>query len=178
MNSNRSALDALAQEGILMTEEQLLKETQKVQSNGNGVTPSHSKVQVVYNNGISPTTTAGNTKPSSGRPHEGSAQSRPAASALPGATGEAQLVTRRGRQRTPKPWLMAVLCRLGMHEGPWAFVAEGNCTQGRECVRCGSVHARTRHEKWGASYSVGQDREAHQCERCGVVEEWTLSDPD
>ena len=31
--------------------------------------------------------------------------------------GEAQLVTRRGRQRTPTPWLMAVVCRLGMHQG-------------------------------------------------------------
>ena len=32
MSSNRSALDALAQEGILMTEETLLRETRKVQS--------------------------------------------------------------------------------------------------------------------------------------------------
>ena len=123
--------------------------------------------------------------------------------------GEAQLVTRRGRQRTPKSWLMAVLCRLGMHGGRWAYVAEGNCTQGRECGRCGSVYVRTkhqrewryirkctceqirscrrcnaangertRHEKWSESWDVGGDERAHRCLRCGVVEEWTVSDVD
>ena len=54
-----------------------------------------------------------------------------AVGALPGVTGEAQLVTRRRRQRTPKPWLVAILCRLGMHEGQWAYVAKPESTEGR-----------------------------------------------
>ena len=53
MNSNLSALDALAQEGILMTEEQLLRETQKVRSNGNGSTPALAKGEMAYTNGTS-----------------------------------------------------------------------------------------------------------------------------
>ncbi len=87
MSSNRSALDALTLEGILMSEEQLLRETRKVQSNGNGSTPAPAKGLMAYNNGIGPTTTTGNTKPGSGRPHGGAAQSRAAVGAL--ATGEA-----------------------------------------------------------------------------------------
>ena len=126
MNSNRITLDALAQEGILITEEQLLKETQKVQSNGNGSTPALAKGLMAYHSGISPTTATGNTKPGSGPTHVGEGRSLPAAVAFPGATDEAQLVTRRGRQRTREPWLLAVLCRLGMHGGRWAYVAKGN----------------------------------------------------
>ena len=85
MSSNRSALDALAQEGIPMTEEQLLGATQKMRSNRNGATLAQTKGQVMYSNGIGPTTTTGNTKPGSGRPHRGAGQSRAAAGAL--ATG-------------------------------------------------------------------------------------------
>ena len=136
-----------------------------------------------------------------------------AAGASPGATGAAQLVTRRGRQRTPKPWLKAVLCRLGMHAGQWAYVAKGNCTQGQECGRCGSVHVRTKHQRewrymrerhceqvwscrrcnaangertlhsWGESWEPEtswwqNDKEAHRCLRCRVVEEWSTADCD
>ena len=130
----------------------------------------------------------------------GEARSLPAEGAL--ATGETQLVTRRGRQRTPKPWLMAVLCRMGLHKGPWAFVAEGNCAQGRECERCGSVHVRTKHQRewvyvseqtceqlrtcmrckdtncertkheWSNSWIVSGAKMAHRCEHCGVEETW------
>ena len=136
-----------------------------------------------------------------------------AAGAWPGATRAAPRVTRRGRQRTPKPWPMAVLCRLGMHQGRWAFVAEGRCTQGRECARCGSVHMRTKHQRewryvrdqscgqvrsctrcnaangertsheWGETWEPEtrwwqNEKGAHRCLRCGVEEEWTVSDPD
>ena len=88
---------------------------------------------------------------------------------LPRATGEAQPLTPRGRQRTPKPWLSAVMCRLGMHEGPWAYVAEGNCTYGRECRRCGSVHARTRH--WHVWRYIGEltCEQVLSCRRCDAA---------
>ena len=104
------------------------------------------------------------------------------AGTLPGATGEAQLVTRRGRQRMPTPWLMGVMCRLGMHEGQWAYVAKGNCTQGRECERCGSVHVSTNHE-WSESWEIETrwwqgDKEGHRCLQCGEVEEWTVNNCD
>ena len=67
------------------------------------------------------------------------------------AVTEPQLVTRRGRQRTPTSRLMAVLCRIGIHRyqfwEQWDYVAGGNCTQGRGCGRCGSVHVRTKHQR-------------------------------
>ena len=132
------------------------------------------------------------------------------AGGFPWWTVEAHLGTRRGRQRTPKSWLMGVLCRLGMHDGRWAYIAEGSCTQGRECGRSGSVHVRTKHqrewryklegscfqirvcarcadvnktrtqhEKWGPTYSVDSDTDAHDCLRCGEMNSWsTASDGD
>jgi len=169
MSSNRSALDALTQEGITMTDEQLLGETQKTVSNRNGATPTQTKGLVAYSDGISPTMTTGHTNPSSGRPHGRSVQARPAASAFPGATGVAQLETRRGRQRTPKPWLMAALCRLGMHEGQWAYVAEGNCTQGRKCGRCGYIHVRTKHQREWRYIREGTCEQVRSCGRCNAA---------
>ena len=88
----------------------------------------------------------------------------PRAWGFPGATRRTPRVTRRGRQRTPKPWPMAVLCRLGMHQGQWAFVAEGRCTQGRECGRCGSVHVRTKHQR---QWRYIRDRACRQVRSCG-----------
>ena len=100
------------------------------------------------------------------------------AGAWPRATGEAELVTRRGRQRTPKPWLMAVLCRLGMYQGQWPYIAQGNCTQGRECGRCGSVHVRTRHRREWRYIREGTCEQVRSCGRCnaangeGTSHEW------
>ena len=79
MNSKRSALDTLAQEAILMTEEQLLTETQKVRSNVNGSTPALAKGQMANNNGTSPSLTAVKSKPGSGPTQVGKARSLPAA---------------------------------------------------------------------------------------------------
>ena len=93
----------------------------------------------------------------------------PPADTLPGANGEAQLVARRGRQRTPKPRLMALLCRLGIHRGQWAFVAEGNCAQGRECERCGFVHARTEHLREWRYVRASFDEQVRICGRCNAV---------
>jgi len=84
----------------------------------------------------------------------------------PRAAGEAQLVTRRGRQRTPKPWLSVVMCRLGMHDGQWAYAAKGNCTQGRECERCGSVHVRARHQREWRYIRAGSCEQVRKCGRC------------
>ena len=81
---------------------------------------------------------------------------------------EAQLPTRRGPQRAPKSWRRAVLCCLGMHEGQWAYVAEGDCDQGRECVRCGSVHVRTEHQREWRYIRAGACQQVRRCGRCNV----------
>ena len=92
-----------------------------------------------------------------------------AAAALPGATGEAQLATRRGRQRTPKPWLMAVLCRLGIHQGQGVYVTEGNCTQEAECGRCGSVHVGTKHQREWRYIRERTCEQVRSCSRCNAA---------
>ena len=62
------------------------------------------------------------------------------------------------------------------HKRKWRYAGESTCRQLRVCGRCdASDKDRTRHEKWGASYSAGQDTQAHRCQRCGVVETWDTS---
>ena len=108
----------------------------------------------------------------------GECMSRPSQAPSPGRPVGPRGVTRRGRQRTPKPWPMAVLCRLGMHQGQWAFVAEGRCTQGRECGRYGSVPVRTEHQRewrYVRARSCGMARECIRChttDKHGVRHEW------
>ena len=166
MSSNRSTLDALAQEGIPMTEEQLISEAQKIRSDPNSAIPALAKGQRAYNDSTSPTMTTVNAEPSNGRLHGESAQLRPAVGVLPRASGEARLLVPRGRQRTPNPRLIGALCLLGIHKGRWAFVADGDCTQGRECGRCGAVDVRTRHDyKW--RYESAMSCTEHRaCVRC------------
>ncbi len=125
--------------------------------------PAQANGHVAHNNGTILTRTAEQTITSNGLPHEGSAD-RPRR-----ATGEAELVATKGRQRTPKPWPMSLLCRLGIHRGQWAFVVERNCTQGRECVRCESVHARTKHNGVWAYTIEGSCYRVETCQRCNFT---------
>jgi hypothetical protein len=30
-------------------------------------------------------------------------------------------------------------CATGLHAGDWLWLAEGNCAQSRDCLRCGRV---------------------------------------
>ncbi len=75
-------------------------------------------------------------------------------------------LTRKGRQRTPEPWLMAVVCRVGIHKGLWEYAAERDCTQGRECERCGSVHVRARHQREWRYIRAGSCEQVRKCGRC------------
>ncbi len=90
-------------------------------------------------------------------------------------------MTRRGRQRTPKPWLMSVLCRLGMHQGQWAFVVEGKCTQGRECGRCGAIQDRIKHQREWHYIRARTCEQLRSCTRCNatngerIEHEWSES---
>ena len=85
------------------------------------------------------------------------------------AAVEALLVTRRGPQRTPKPWLMAVLCWLGMHQVQGVYVAEGNCTQVAECGRCGSVHVGIKHQREWRYIRERSCEQVNSCRRCNAA---------
>ena len=62
------------------------------------------------------------------------------------------------------------------HKREWRYAGESTCRQQRVCGRCdASDKDRTRHEKWGASYSAGPDTQAHRCQRCRTVETWDTS---
>ena len=126
---------------------------------------------VAYNGGISSKMTTVHRNPRGWRPQWRPVQSRPVAGAFAGAADEVQFVIPRGRQMTPKPWLMSGLCRLGMHQGPWAYVAEGNCTKWRECGRCGAIHARTNHQpvwRYIRERTCGQ---VQTCSRCNATKD-------
>lgn len=137
----------------------------------NGAASVQTNGREAYSDGIGHAVPTGHAAPGSGRTPEESAQTRPAPGAYSEQPDAADLVDQRGRQRTPKPWLMAVLCRTGIHKGQWAFVVERNCVQGRECLRCGSVHARTKHEREWEYTSEGSCSQVNRCGRCDFTDD-------
>ena len=58
------------------------------------------------------------------------------------------------------------LCRIGIHRGEWRYLSEGNCTQGLECGRCGSVHGRTKHQREWRYVDDGACGQLKVCKRC------------
>ncbi|MBI4202527.1 MAG: hypothetical protein HY532_05380 [Chloroflexi bacterium] len=138
---------------------------------------------------------------------KGTAESISAAPAA-SAPSEDMQDTGQGEGRTRVPWYAAMLCRVGIHTGRWEYLAEGQCTQMRECRRCAATKVRTKHQRewryardgrceqirtckrcnavsgertkhqWGENYTVANWREGHRCKRCGVVETWDTSYDD
>ena len=205
MNANETIREALAQEGILVTEQDLIRATLSKQQ---GVAQRPLKDLAQANEtSKSPIETATDWS-SYGQPR-------------PGIKGR-------------MPWYSAALCGVGMHRGQWIYMAHGLCTQIRECERCGAIRVRTKHqrewrytrnrqnrpvgstgagidirrqgkavksaatcdqvricgrcdavtgnrikhEKWSAEWDTGSDTRAHRCLRCGVVESWSVADYD
>ncbi len=65
-----------------------------------------------------------------------------------------------------KPWYRKPLCTLGIHRGQWDFVAEGDCTQARTCVRCAATHTRTKHRHQWQYIGKGSCKQHRACVRC------------
>ena len=65
-----------------------------------------------------------------------------------------------------KPWYRTPLCTLGIHRGQWDFVAEGDCTQARTCVRCAATHTRTKHRHQWQYIGKGSCKQHRACVRC------------
>ena len=81
-----------------------------------------------------------------------------------------------------RPWYRKPLCSLGIHRGPWGFVADGECTQTRTCERCETTHTRTKHRHQWHYRRAGSCKQDRACIRCGLVrsertkhEEWGKS---
>ena len=191
MSANQSVLEVLAQEGLPMTEKQLLRAVEEVPSLGTNI--------------------PGRLTPSDFTPLERLLWSSKEADGAVGVqtestpyeTNQRADQTERGQERQRAPWYGAILCRLGVHQGEWRYVAAGQCGQTLECGRCEVTKVRTRHQRewryvgdraceqvricqqcsvvsghrtrheaWSKSWSAGRNTEAHRCNRCGVVETW------
>lgn len=65
------------------------------------------------------------------------------------------------------------------HHREWRYVSEGRCEEKKTCRRCGDMtRGRTSHN-WGSTYKPASYHDnAHQCLRCGQVEEWDDSYDD
>ena len=85
-------------------------------------------------------------------------------------------------EETRTPWYAAALCHVGLHRGPWVYVAEDNCTQTKTCERCGTTKVRTKHRHEWQYRGVRTCAQAKTCVRCEAVsrtrthhEEWGAS---
>ena len=60
------------------------------------------------------------------------------------------------------------------HRRQWQYNGPKTCNQMKVCQRCDArVGSRTHHAMWSQSWSVGSDKEAHRCLRCGEVQTWS-----
>jgi len=214
MNSNQTVLEALAKEGVVMTEEALLREVKDGQTiptlktSARGMPPLDDLVIIArpalangYSNGSLPVglgtpgetngTIALATKTEHPVPDGGGADEKPAY----GIEG-----TRRGIRALAG----RAMCSLGIHPAPWEYLRKGECNQLRDCQRCATAKmrvkhrrswlyagpktcnqtkvcqrcghsqgVRTKHEAWSESWSIGSNRDAHRCMRCGEVQSWS-----
>jgi ribosomal protein L40E len=207
MSSNQTVLEALAQEGIRITEEELLR----VMERGPCESTSHNGA-VAYPHGLRNGKTEEGRQQLTLEPNTNTTQlagSRPVAAHFAEATDQPAPLTGQGQDRTRVPWYAAVLCRVAIHRGQWEYLAEGHCAQTRTCERCGTTKVRTkhqrewqydravscqqtricrrcnalsgtrtRHEQWSESWNAGRDESAHRCLRCGIVETWSTASSD
>jgi len=145
MSANHTVLEALAKEGIRITEEELLRELERAPrefTSRNGA--------VAYPHGLRNGKTEEGPQQLTLEPNTNTtqlAESRPVAPHFAQATDQPTPLSGQGQDRTRVTWYKAVLCRLGIHEGPWRYLAEGHCSQTRTCERCETTKVRTTHQR-------------------------------
>ena len=76
----------------------------------------------------------------------------------------------RRRWQEAKDMLLRGMCRIGLHRGDWGYVAEGKCSQMRECRGCESIHARTKHKREWVYTRAGACSQVKRCLRCNIAE--------
>ena len=176
MNSNQTVLQALAKEGVVMTEETLLRavnDPQSLPSQGpsapgrpllddlvliasphltegrlDGSLPMR-LVPLGETNG----TTKPETKTEHPMPSSWGAYEEPAHGIIATWRGICGLAGRG-------------MCRLGIHPAPWVYLHEGGCSQMRDCERCGTTKMRVKHRRqwrYATEQSCAQLRECIRC---------------
>ena len=210
MNANQNVLEALAKEGVVVTNEALLRAVEDGQTvpalgtSARGMRPLNDLVvigrpplaEVGLNGSLplrlgTPGETNGTIAPETETEHPVLSIGRADVEPAQGTNGMWQRI---------RALAGRAICCLGIHPAPWVYLREGECNQLRDCWRCAtatmrvkhrrewryvrdkSCHQRqvcqrcyhekgftTNHEAWSESWSVGRDREAHRCKRCGEV---------
>ena len=75
-------------------------------------------------------------------------------------------------------------CALGLHQGAWAPMTAGSCTQSRTCSRCAQVDERTEHTWLDWEGTGSPCRQVRTCSQCRAAEDrtvhegWTWDHPD
>jgi len=171
MSANHTVLEALAKEGIRITEEELLRELERAPrefTSRNGA--------VAYPHGLRNGKTEEGPQQLTLEPNTSTtqlAESRPVAPHFAQATDQPTPLSGQGQDRTRVTWYKAVLCRLGIHEGPWRYLAEGHCSQTRTCERCETTKVRTTHQRewrytWQCTWNLTCDQ-VKICRQCNAT---------
>ncbi len=61
------------------------------------------------------------------------------------------------------------MCRLGSHQGKWEYLSEAQCSQSRECSRCGEDKARIKHKLIWKYLGEKTCEQARTCSRCNII---------
>ena len=180
MNSNQTVLEALAQEGVVMTEETLLRAVNDEQSiltqepSAPGRPPLDDLVLMA-----SPHLSEGRLDGS--LPMQLVTLGETNGIAKPDMKTEHPVASSEGAYEEPAHGIIGTwrgicalagrgMCRLGMHPAPWVYLQEGDCNQLRECGRCGATKMRIKHRRRWIYTVSGSCRQTRICQRCNSGE--------
>ena len=159
MSSNQTVLEALAKEGVVTTEEALLRAVKDQQSisapgfSAPGMPPLEDLV-VMARPPLADGGLNGALQVRLGTPRETTWSTRPETETehpVPSSDGEggepAHGIT--GTWRAICALAGRGMCWLGIHPAPWVYLHQSDCNQLRDCERCGATKLRVKHQpKW------------------------------
>jgi hypothetical protein len=87
-----------------------------------------------------------------------------------------------GHEKRQLPWYARIPEWMGLHQGPWEYLADGKCSQMRICQWCGEASLRVKHRPTWEYVKEGSCDQTKICARCAgnrggirVRHDWGLS---
>ena len=172
MSSNQTVLEALAKEGVITTEEALLravKDQPTISAPGfsaPGMPPLEDLVVMArppLADGAlpvrlgTPRETAGTTRSETETEHPVSSSN--------GEGGEPAQGTN-GIWRRMCALAGIGMCHFGIHPAPWEYLREGECNQLRDCQRCATTRMRVKHRRSWRYVGPETCIQTKVCQRC------------
>ena len=177
MNSNQTVLKALAAEGVVVTEEDLLHAFE----GGRRIpateisSPNMSSLDdlvIIARPALAKGSPHGSLPVRLGTPGETYGTIAPETKTehpVPGGGGADEELAHgiEGKRRGIRALAGRAMCCLGIHPAPWVYLREGECNQLRDCRRCATTRIRVKHRRGWQYLRSNFCQQTKVCQRCG-----------